>query len=420
MIAIGLSLLSYDTYAQSEKCATNKILEKRIQQNPALKQKMEQSEIQTQEWISLNPHFKRSRQIITIPVVVHVIWNDPIENVSDEQIYSQIEVLNADIRLLNADSLEANHPFWNFTADAQIEFCLATSDPNGNPTTGITRTQTSVVSWEEENHDFIKSTANGGADNWNPIEYLNIYVVNLDGTTLGFASFPDELESSPELDGVVIRYEAFGTIGTAGMGDFVVNAGGRTGTHEVGHWLNLRHIWGDEDCGDDFVDDTEKAEEANYGCPDFPHKGFNKCGTDENGEMYMNYMDYVDDQCMNMFTFGQAQRMHAALNGPRSGLLTSQGCQVSTSVQNHFTANDISVYPNPNNGSFTVNINSSAAKNVTVRMENVLGKVIKEYNNISNNSVHIHSGNEIQSGMYFIIIDAGNNNVVTKKIFINN
>jgi hypothetical protein len=420
MIAIGLSLFSIDTFAQSEKCATMKILEKRIQQNPALKQKMEQSEIQTQNWISSNPNFKRSRQIITIPVVVHVIWNDPIQNVSDAQIYSQIEVLNEDFRLLNADSLEDTHPFWVHATDAQIEFCLATRDPNGNPTTGITRTQTSVVAWEEDDLDYIKSTADGGRDNWNPTQYLNIYVVNLDGTTLGFASFPDELATDPDLDGVVIRYEAFGYTGTAGSGDFDVNDGGRTGTHEVGHWLNLRHIWGDDDCGDDFVADTEPAEEANYGCPNFPHRDFNNCGTGEDGEMYMNYMDYVDDDCMNMFTYGQVQRMYAALNGPRSGLLTSQGCQAPVSVQNILYVNDVNVYPNPNNGSFTVNVSSFTTKNLTISIENILGKVIKEFDNISSNSIHINSDNEFQSGLYFIRIDAGNNNVVTKKIIINN
>ncbi|MBS4060069.1 MAG: T9SS type A sorting domain-containing protein [Bacteroidetes bacterium] len=419
-IVIGLSLFSTETYAQSEKCATMQVLEKRIQQNPALKQQMEQSEIQTQDWISSNPNFNRSRQIITIPVVVHVIWNDPVQNVSDAQIYSQIDVLNEDFRLLNADSLDNTHPFWIYTADAQIEFCLATRTPDGNATTGITRTQTSVVAWGEDDFDYIKYTAYGGRDNWDPTQYLNIYVVNLDGSTLGFAAFPDELVTNPDLDGVVIRYEAFGNIGTAGSGDFSLNDGGRTGTHEVGHWLNLRHIWGDDNCGDDFVEDTETAEGENYGCPSFPHRAFNSCGSGESGEMYMNYMDYVDDHCMNMFTFGQAQRMYAALNGPRAGLLTSQGCQAAVSVQSILSANDISVYPNPNNGSFTIDVSSIGSKNITVKMENVLGEIVREFDTNSSTPIHINSDNKLQSGIYFIRIDAGNNNVVTKKIFIIN
>lgn len=418
-MSIGLSLISISAHAQARKCATMNVLEKRIQQYPALKQKMEQSEIQTQDWIKSNPDFRDSRQIITIPVVVHVIWNDPIENVSDAQIYSQIEVLNEDFRLLNADSLDESHPFWNYSTDAQIEFCLATRDPNGNPTSGITRTQTSEIAWLDEDFDLIKSTADGGRDNWDPNQYLNMYVVNLDGSTLGFASFPVELSSNPDNDGVVIRYEAFGYLGTAGSGDFGVNDGGRTATHEVGHWLNLSHIWGDDTCGDDFVSDTEPAEEANYGCPDFPHRDFNACGSGEDGEMYMNYMDYVDDNCMNMFTSGQVERMYAALEGPRAELLTSQGCQSPTIVQNILSPNDIMVYPNPSNGVFTVRLTSYQSKNIKIRLENVLGEVLKEFDNISSDSILINN-NEFQSGIYFVKIEAGENNVVTKKIVINN
>lgn len=418
-MSLGLSLISFNNHAQTRKCATMNVLEKRIQHNPALKQLMEQSEIQTQERIMSNRIHNGSRQIITIPVVVHVIWNDPIENVSDAQIYSQIEVLNEDFRLLNADSLEETHPFWFYSTDAQIEFCLATRDPNGNPTSGITRTQTTEVAWLDEDFDLIKSTADGGRDNWDPNQYLNIYVVNLDGSTLGFASFPDELSFNPDNDGVVIRYEAFGYLGTAGSGDFSVNDGGRTATHEVGHWLNLRHIWGDDFCGDDFVDDTEPAEDANYGCPDFPHRDFNTCGSGEDGEMYMNYMDYVDDNCMNMFTSGQVERMYAALEGPRAELLTSQGCQSPTSVQRVFNSEDIVVYPNPNNGNFTIDVTTFSTQNLNIRIENVLGEVIQEFESISNNSILVNNNNEFQPGIYLIRIEA-ENIVMTKKVIINN
>ena len=371
---MSLSFFSFDIIAQSKKCATMTNLEKRMIQDPSLRQRMEESEIHTQKWISTNSDYKRTAQVITIPVVVHVLWNDSIQNVSDAQIQSQIDVLNKDFRFLNADTLDGMHPYRSRAADTRIEFCLATRDPNGNPTTGITRTQTSEVAWnafDEDEADNIKSSANGGKDNWDPTQYLNMYIVKFDSVLLGFATFPEELATSPNLDGVVIRYEAFGTSGTAGLGGFEKNMGGRTATHEVGHWLNLRHIWGDDSCGNDFVSDTESAEEANFGCPTFPHKASNSCGTGSDGEMFMNYMDYVDDKCMNMFTSGQGERMTAAITGPRSGLLTSLGCQTPLSVENNSNLNEISIYPNPNNGMFTIFMTEVSPKNINIKIENV-------------------------------------------------
>ncbi len=421
LIGMSLSFFSFDIIAQSKKCATMTNLEKRMIQDPSLRQRMEESEIHTQKWISTNSDYKRTAQVITIPVVVHVLWNDSIQNVSDAQIQSQIDVLNKDFRFLNADTLDGMHPYRSRAADTRIEFCLATRDPNGNPTTGITRTQTSEVSWnafDEDEADNIKSSANGGKDNWDPTQYLNMYIVKFDSVLLGFATFPEELATSPNLDGVVIRYEAFGTSGTAGLGGYEKNMGGRTATHEVGHWLNLRHIWGDDSCGNDFVSDTESAEEANFGCPTFPHKASNSCGTGSDGEMFMNYMDYVDDKCMNMFTSGQGERMTAAITGPRSGLLTSLGCQTPLSVENNSNLNEISIYPNPNNGMFTIIMAEASPKNINIKIENVLGKVVKELNNISGTQIQVNLNNEFQPGTYFIRIDAGNNNVITKKMFI--
>jgi len=410
-------LLSLTVNAQTDKCATMQKLEKSFAKDPSLEQRMLLNERATQAWLADNSNASRAgQQIITIPVVVHVIWNTANQNVSDDQIYSQIDVLNADFRLLNADGLDDQHPFYDFTADAEIEFCLAQQDPDGNSTTGITRTQTSVVSWDDNSYDDIKSTANGGHDNWNPTRFLNIYVANLDGETLGFATFPDELATAPNLDGVVIRPEAFGIGGTAGTGAFTENNGGRTGTHEVGHWLGLRHIWGDETCGDDFVADTAPAEDANYQCPTFPHRPNNTCGSDANGEMYMNYMDYVDDNCMNMFTTGQADRMTAALNGLRSGLLTAQGCQALVSIQDISFANAISVFPNPSNGNFSLNIDLTGTSSATAHIIDMTGAIVMELGSYTkgNSTVDI-SG--LSSGAYFLKVISGNK-VATQKIFV--
>lgn len=416
-VVIVLVLFSLTVNAQSNRCATMQHLQKSLAKDPTLKQRMLDSEKATQLWISNHARSKRAGGgVIVIPTVVHVIWHDPIENVSDDQIFSQIDVLNEDFRLLNADSLDDQHPFWPFAIDAEIEFCLAEQDPDGNPTTGITRTETSVVAWEDLNYDDIKSTANGGRDNWDPTQYLNIYVVNLDGTTLGFATFPDELASDPDLDGVVIRYEAFGTEGTAGSGDFPSNDGGRTATHEVGHWLNLRHIWADTICGDDFVADTEPAEDANYLCPSFPHRPNNQCGSGADGEMYMNYMDYVDDDCMNMFTAGQANRMHASISGPRSGLLTSIGCQLPESLKEASGLNSMDIYPNPNNGQFTLSINVKNYTIVTASLINLFGATVKDLGIISTQTSTIDL-TDVSSGAYYLKVS----NPITssiKKVFI--
>lgn len=413
LLFFSISILSP---AQNNKCATMKILEKRIAKDSSIKLRIEQGEIQTQKKIEALKQSKSLRQIITIPVVVHVLWNDPIENISDAQIQSQINILSEDFRLLNADSLPISHPFWYYTANTQIEFCLASRDPNGNATTGITRTHTDSISFTGEGNE--KFSATGGKDNWDPTKYLNLWVCNLDssGGTLGYAVFPADLATSPDLDGVVIRYEAFGDMGTAGMGSFTTNNLGRTATHEVGHWLNLYHIWGDDYCGDDLVADTRTAYEANFGCPAFPYNPNSICGTDADGEMFMNYMDYVDDHCMNMFTFGQSDRMYSALNIERVGLLTSMGCGTPNNiVENSFEAS-VSISPNPNNGIFVININTPNSKNINVNVVNVLGETIKTIHTVVGNGEQLDFS-ELCNGVYYLQINLGDR-IVVKKVII--
>lgn len=407
LIASALSLYSAVMYAQTSRCNSMHHLSQHIAKDPTLANRMIQNEAVTQAYIQNAKHQKASgvKNIITIPTVVHVIWNDPVENVSDDQIFSQMLVLNEDFRLLNSDSLDSQHPFWSSTVDSEIEFCLASQDPDGNPTNGITRTQTSVVVWDDNIQDDIKYSANGGKDNWDPTRYLNIYVVNLGGTTLGFAQFPDELSSNPNGDGVVIRYEAFGTEGTAGTGTFGANNLGRTGTHEVGHWLNLRHIWGDTICGDDLVSDTEPAEDANYNCPTFPYNDNNTCGSGPDGEMYMNYMDYTDDNCMSMFTAGQALRMQATLNGARSGLLTSNGCQVPSKSNTLKSSPQFSIFPNPSqSGIFSLEWESSSIS-ARVIVEDLTGRSIGKAQALES-GVNVLNLSYLSSGAYLLRIES--------------
>jgi hypothetical protein len=247
-----------------------------------------------------------------IPVVVHVIHRGGSENISDAQVKSQIDVLNRDYRKKNPDASKAPAPFKSLVADAFVEFVLASIDPSGKPTNGITRTQTNVARFGADNA--MKFTAQGGRDAWDSTRYLNMWVCPeiIDGprVLLGYAQFPGGL---PATDGVAIIHNGFGTTGTA-TAPFNL---GRTATHEVGHWLDLFHIWGDAvGCDtDDQVADTPVQDRENFGTPTFPHL---TCSNGPNGDMFMNYMDYVDDIAMFMFTPGQVARVRATLAGPRS------------------------------------------------------------------------------------------------------
>ena len=251
--------------------------------------------------------------LVRIPVVVHVVWNTDDQNLSDAQIASQIDVLNRDFRSANPDIASVPSPFQSLVADAEVEFLLADTDPDGNPHGGVTRQQTDVAEFGA-NGNPVKSAATGGADPWPADRYLNIWVCQLTGGLLGYAQFPGGPAAT---DGVVITHTGFGSTGTA-TAPFDL---GRTTTHEIGHWLNLYHIWGDDGTGcggTDEVDDTPNQAGPNTGVPTFPSV---TCDNGPDGDLFMNYMDYTDDAGMMMFTTGQVARMKACLEGPRRSLL---------------------------------------------------------------------------------------------------
>ncbi|MEX0811033.1 MAG: M43 family zinc metalloprotease [Chitinophagales bacterium] len=406
----------------AQKCTTMERWECIKTKHPNAEHRMQQLELKTQKWIEKYKGKKKRSSIITIPVVVHVLYHTSTENITDAQIFSQIEALNWDFRLQNEDSLMPTHPFWIYSADCGIEFCLAQQDPEGNPTTGITRTYTDSSYFS--GYDYEKFDATGGKDNWDPTKYLNFWVCNLDGSdgTLGYASFPSELSTDPELDGIVIDFRAFGYTGTAGTDGFEANDYGRTAVHEVGHWLNLFHIWGDDVCGDDLVADTPPQEEDNSGCPTFPAFPFNGCGSDANGEMYMNYMDYVDDTCMVMFTFGQADRMDAALLNARSAILSSQGCSTPVGIAtNNKDEFEIELFPNPSNGIFYLNVLNKMATDVHIVVFNIHGALVHEFYKPELSAIEnlrIDLSNKLQ-GVYLVSIKIGNNTVNKKGIIKN-
>ena len=313
-----MAVISFANLSFAQRvCGTDEHLHDQLQKDPGLQDQMEAIENFTNNYLANNP--AGDRTVVTIPVVFHVVWNvnSPAQNISDAQIASQLTVLNDDFRKLNADWPSTPAEFLGLVADSEVNFCMAQRDPNGNATTGIERKSSTVTSWGT--NDNVKFASSGGFNAWPASAYLNIWVCNIGGGILGYAQFPG---GSASTDGVVLGYQYTGTIGTA-TAPFHL---GRTATHEVGHWLNLRHIWGDANCGNDQVADTPIHTNSNGGCPAYPTNS--TCGGTSHAMMTMNYMDYTNDACMYMFSTGQKNRMQAVLaaGGARSSLTTSLGC----------------------------------------------------------------------------------------------
>ena len=312
-----------DSYDQAEAfadeppyrtCATMAYNQTLMERNPVFRTLLSELEVATTTWLEEPVPFGGYEEIV-IPVVVHVVWSDIEENISDAQIRSQIEALNEDFGASNASQSSIPAVWANLSDDSGIRFKLADRDPKGNRHHGIDRVHTTEPAFGTD--DKVKHARDGGADAWPAESYLNLWVCNLDGGTLGYAQFPG---APPETDGVVVGFRFFGREGTAAE----PFGKGRTATHEVGHWLNLRHIWGDtEDClGSDLVLDTPTQRLPNYGTPSFPTTS---CHNEPDGDMFMNYMDYVNDEAMFFFTAGQVARMRATLDTMRIGLQTSAG-----------------------------------------------------------------------------------------------
>ncbi|MBX2909166.1 MAG: T9SS type A sorting domain-containing protein [Chitinophagales bacterium] len=275
---------------------------------------------------------KTNTTIIQIPVVIHVLYNKFEDSLTDDQILSQIEVLNKDYQLLNDEVNSIPDEFTPVASGSNFRFVLATRKPDGVATNGIERKFTNKISFSDNND--MKYSLRGGADAWDATQYLNIWICRLNNNLLGYAQLPGGAAAT---DGVVINPIAFGTLGTA---KYPYNKG-RTATHEVGHWLNLAHIWGDKtDCkGDDLVEDTPPQSMPTYG---MPKKQPSSCG---HNSMYMNFMDYTDDAGMAMFTTGQVARMEKlfAEGGFRHSIISSKGLLLpdgKTATDNNIVNNE--------------------------------------------------------------------------------
>ncbi|MBS1646945.1 MAG: choice-of-anchor J domain-containing protein [Bacteroidetes bacterium] len=328
-IALAAVLCSYAPttgYAQQRVCGTMQYEQWLQQQNPKRAEQRQEFEQAVQRFIERQKTLKTennnsTQAIIKIPLVVHVVFHNASDSVSDAQIFSQINILNNDYTRKNADTLNTPTAFKSVAGAPMIQYCWAQQDPSGNPTNGIERRKnTAITSWAADNK--IKSYATGGLNAWDPSRYFNIWVCNLGGGLLGYGEFPSSTLSNTY--GFVAGATCFGNMGLA---QAPYNKG-RTATHEIGHCFNLYHIWGDDNgacTGTDYCNDTPNQAGENYGCPSYPHT--DACSPSAPGVMFMNYMDYTDDGCMNIFTKDQSTRMLAIINTPPyNSLTTSTAC----------------------------------------------------------------------------------------------
>jgi hypothetical protein len=326
MLLFGLFFFPLFAAGQQEsiiRCAADELLQEAFELRPELIEKREKMEAELQERLS-GERSSSFRSTITIPVVFHVVWNTAEQNISDLQIYDQLEILNQAYNMHNRNLYTVPPKFRHLIADAQIEFCLAARDPSGNPTNGITRTQTDIEEVGSERIDFSRRAIHfsefGGKDHWDPDRYLNVWVCEIGGGVLGSATFPQGMPY-PEAEGVLVDYRYVGSIGTAT--ESKPYDGGKTLVHETGHYFNLFHPWGpgSGSCDvDDFVDDTPTQIGPYFSCDD-PDPF--SCDSED---IVTNFMDYPEDNCLAMFTLGQRDRMIASLELHRAELLESNAC----------------------------------------------------------------------------------------------
>jgi len=392
--------------AQSPKCHTDEAHQQLMGKNPALKDQLQFQENTVREWIrnNRNGQVNRSSAVVSIPVVFHIVYKNNTQNIADSNIVRQVDILNECYRLQNANFSQTRAIFDTIAADVEVEFCLASVDPNGNPTNGITRTQAPAGSFFDPilGFDNVKRSANGGKDPWPADQYLNIWIcdMSLFGITavLGYAQFPG---GDPLTDGVVIQYQFTGFMPNNTSSDL-----GKTAVHEVGHWLGLRHIWGDGQgsstlCDStDYVDDTPNADTASQQTCLIKNSCTNESpfwssiGIDP-PDMMENYMDYSYDACMTMFTQGQKDRMLGFLNTVRSTLLTSPGC--GNTALNELSATQFSTFPNPVRDQLQIDIGLDALREIQII--DINGKI---WQSIANDNLQTVDVSALPNGTFVI------------------
>lgn len=395
ILTLIIALAVTNQLSAQKTCTTYFYQQEQLKSNPSLQQQLEAVENFTKLQLTSRTADREQNTIIKIPVVVHILYHYPSEKISDAVVQSQITALNKYFRRRNADTTSTPDYFRAVAADCEIEFQLAISDPRRRSTTGIIRKYTPVTKWTSD--DQVKFSSQMGDDAWDSKSYLNIWVCNLDKFA-GYSSVPG---GDPAKDGLVIGFSAFGVNNS--------NSGyeqGKTAVHEIGHWLNLKHLWGDENCGDDGVDDTPKQASYTPGCPTTVRI---TCGNGPHGDMYMNYMDFTSDVCLNMFTQGQKARMRALFEpgGPRAGILTSKGLQpplimdIPLPEENDPTWLKPNLYPNPASSAMTLDLSYDQRwVGKTIFVSNLQGQNVMNLT-VTSKILRIDIS-RLQAGVYFL------------------
>ena len=412
-IVFAITVCLYFLHAQQpERCATDLYTKLRDKKNPACAEERNRFD-QAVEKIINEKKYKAINNVVTIPVVVHLLYRINLENLPDSQIQSQIDVMNEDFGRTNADTALTPSVWRPIAANTGIQFCLASRKPNGDPTNGIERRQCINTTWEAlSGVDSMKFDSLAGLNTWDASSYLNIWVCNLEGNYLGYTTIPTNVLDT-FYDGVVVKSRAFG------RNTFVAPPydKGRTATHEIGHWLGLYHIW----CGMcngpcDLVNDTPPQLNSTSGCPVFPV--FDQCSPSYPGIMFMNYMDYTDDACMNMYTMGQSVRMNVVLDSLRTSIHTSIGCSAPISVNEIDGGKQISVYPNPAQSEIHFRCVGTISEKISLSICDVTGKEILSMNNFSCTNSSSVNVSIFDAGVYFLRLTGKNFSSVSRFVLM--
>lgn len=409
-----LLLLSVFATAQEKKCGVENPEDFGLLMNDATALRVQAIKDNSVEWIANQQHRSTPRELITIPVVVHIVYYDDSENYTDLEVEAQIDGLTADFRKLNnIDNIP--EVFRDLAVDTEIEFCLA-NIIDGVPTNGILRTKTphQSIGTPYNGVNRICYTDEGGSDAINPEEYVNIWVGQMPSLIAGRATMPGQADTALE-DGIFIDPDFFGFF-CSSSNDFFL---GRTLTHEMGHYLNLLHIWGDgggsdDNCMiDDGISDTPMQEKSYSGrCPSHPQES---CGGED---MFMNFMDYTDDRCLSMFTFGQKLMMRSVLDedGPRGKLRTSQGCAGMTKSNITLTPDDITIFPNPASDCIHIDLDIDNDLPVRFQVINSLGQAVHS-SNVFAKDLRTFNVSNLSNGVYFIFFE-NNKQIASKKLIV--